>query len=181
MTRVPRKDPAGLSECERSTAKVNDRICRQYVERSRYQRVKSKAIEREDCNATDKKHRAYNGRAALYKLRTISQRQHPGKTPWADATKLGPAKSLNLLFCLFQAAWGVGGWFREAPCCLPVFTEPFSSLGLAHPWHWHTVSTWLGVCLCVGLRLYVCVRAGGGGGWRIGRWMTGASERDHSR
>lgn len=123
-----------------------------------------KKILLQNCNTIDKRHTAYNGRAALHKLRTISHRQHPGKRrkrPWADTTKLGPGKIPKSSRLLIPSS--VGG---EGSSLLPahvyravLISRPCSSTALTH-----------GVDMIRGLPLHraACVC----GGWRIGRWMT---------
>lgn len=47
------------------------------------------------CNSTDKRHTAYNGKAALYKLRTVSHSQQPEtlKGTMSRYYKVGPRQN----------------------------------------------------------------------------------------
>lgn len=125
-------------------------------------------IQLQNCNTIDKRHTAYNGRAVLHKLRTISHRQHPGKRrkrPWADTTKLGPGKIPKSSSLLIRSC--VGG---EGSSLLPahvyravLISRPCSSTALTH-----------GVDMIRGLPLHgaACERArGGGGGGSADEWL----------
>lgn len=68
-------------QCRRASGKELNSNGWKMKKRKRKRKLKKERIfsSEKKCNAIDKRLKAYNGRAALHKLRTISHRQHPGK------------------------------------------------------------------------------------------------------